>query len=406
MSTTRAQGAGSPLSAQRGWWVRSAKVVTPSAPDPGGRLHVAHRDGRLCDAVRGLVDRAEQVVVLGSFLLAYRELLESIRAAARRGVRVYILTASEKHLDRDPDGEVEADRITEHRELLDALAEVALLRSAPGFHAKVILIDPHTRPRGLLLTANLVHSDLTINDEAAVELTRDEVTDCFATLRYAFWELAEHELREPGLLQAVSPAGVAAPPVLGGKLLLTTAASDGISERLVERIGRVSQVVLSNFTFHADHPVVAALCAAAEVGKEVTVLVRPSERTARSLPAHLALLRSGAVVRGTDRMHAKLVSFGGTRAILHSSNLASYPDTSVFELGVEVHGARARAVDDVLRTWAAFAPWTLCDELQGERTAVRIVHVGDGRWDELPRRDRPKDRPMDRPGADTRGWSV
>lgn len=385
MSSTHEQGARAPAPTERGWWLRSARIVDPSEPAKGGPLHAAHADGRLRDAVLAMVDSAEHMIVLGSFLLAYRELEASIRAARSRGVRVYILTASEKHLDRDPLGEVEADRLAEHRALLDDLAGTALLRSGPGFHAKLVLVDPHTNPRGLLSTANLVHSDLTWNEEAAIELTASEVGECFEVVRYAFWELAEHELRAPGLLQAVMPAGVGEAPEPLRHLLLTTSERDGIGERLVELILNASRIVLSNFTFDTDHPVVEALVAAAERGSDVTVLARPSERTARSLSAHLALLRAGAIVLGTDRMHAKLASFDGKRAILHSSNLASYPDRSVLELGVDLQGVRAQAVEQLLLHWAERAPWTLYDELEGEVKALRLVYVGDGTWQEIRR---------------------
>ena len=146
-----------------------------------------------------LLATAKRMAVVSSFLLADREIEDAILEAARRGVRVYALLASEARLDREPgDGEFERRVLAEHQDMLRRLGGYVLIRSAPHFHAKLVLVDPHASPAGLLLTANLTREALERNEELAVELTPQDVAEAAEVVRWALWENAEHELVEPG----------------------------------------------------------------------------------------------------------------------------------------------------------------------------------------------------------------
>ena len=128
-------------------WLR----VRPTEPDTGARAGALLRVGPGNELHRTLVDavgRAQEVVLAASFLLADEALANAFLEASRRGVRVYVLTASENRIatiGRDDDA-FEARMIKEHKQLLDTLAGNVLLRSAGHFHAKFLIIDPHHHP--------------------------------------------------------------------------------------------------------------------------------------------------------------------------------------------------------------------------------------------------------------------
>ena len=69
-----------------------------------------------------------------------------------------------------------------------------MIHSSNNFHAKIILCDPNTEPRGMLLTANLTHEALGRNQELSVHLTKNEIIENMKILRWAFWEYAENEI--------------------------------------------------------------------------------------------------------------------------------------------------------------------------------------------------------------------
>ena len=123
----------------------------------------------MATAIVTLLADAQEKVVLSSFLLADKGVEDAIFEAAKRGVRVYILIASEARLGRE-DGEGEFDKrvLAQHKAMLERLGGYALFRSASHFHAKVVIADPDTRPAGILLTANLTREALERNEELAV----------------------------------------------------------------------------------------------------------------------------------------------------------------------------------------------------------------------------------------------
>lgn len=369
--------------------VRDAWVRT-LAPEVSGRdetvrdlVYQPGRRGDLRDQVIELLAGAEDVAVLSSFLIASPEVEAAITSAAARDVRVYLLTASEQRLNQEPKSwsETDHERAEEHRALLDRLAGKVLVRTAAGFHAKVVLVDPRTKPRGLILTANLVHVDLEANVEVGVRLDPTETQGIFGVLRWAFWEMAEHELSEPGRLHAIKPAGVVSWRVPSAPIAVKTADHDTIASSICEAVRSAERVVISNFGWAVDHPVVQALVEAVHNGTSVTVLARASSRAKRSIPALLVLARAGARVLGYRRLHAKVVRVEFGPALVHTANFIETRNSSL-EVGVWLDGARADAVSAVVDGWVEDAPWELVTEAELRHVGDRVVEVADGQWHE------------------------
>lgn len=306
-----------------------------------------------------LIEQASQKIAISSFLLADRALEDALLAAARRGVRVYVLLATESRLGREePEGEFDKKVVELHKAMLTRLGGHVLFRSAPHFHAKVVLIDPETRPAGMLLTANLTTEALERNEELAVVLSTQEVDEASAYLRWAMWESAEHELLDPNdRLRTVRPLGKVPHPDATAAILATTSASCGILDEMLRLVNSASsRIVVSSFGWDTEHAVVRRLCDRAREGIEVTVIARLRPA---SMPALVSLAQAGAKVRGLKWLHAKAVWIDSGEGLVMSANLQADGLDQGFELGVRLAGSRASELLGRLTRWAESAPWEL-----------------------------------------------
>ena len=339
-------------------WVRR-EVRSPQQAEMGRHVHESGRARGVARRVVELIAAAKEKAVVSSFLLADDEVEEAMLEAARRGVRVYVLLASEARLEGGGgDSEFDQRVVAHHKEMLLRLAGYVLFRSAPHFHAKAVLVDPDTQPAGLLLTANLTEAALERNEELAVELTPEEVREAAALAAWAMWETAEHEMVDPeDRFSSVKPLGRLQPPALSDAVLATTPEGTGLADYVLATIASAKdRLLVASFGWDEDHPVVERLRDRAREGVEVTVLarVRPA-----SMPALLALAEAGARVLGFEWLHAKAVWADAGRAVVMSANLQSHGLDEGFELGVALEGERAEEVLQRLEAWAAAAPWRL-----------------------------------------------
>ncbi len=345
--------------------------------EEGRAVHVSGPNRAVAKRIVTLLATAERMAVVSSFLLADGEVEDALLDAAGRGVRVYTLLASEARLDREPgDGEFERRVLAEHKDMLQRLGGHVFIRSAPHFHAKLILVDPHARPAGLLLTANLTREALERNEELAVELMPDEVKEAAAIVRWALWESAEHELVDPRTFLPVKPLDRVAHPLPAPHILATTASATQIREEAVELIDTAAgELIVASFGWGAGHPVVELLCARARQGVSLTVLARVRPRT---MPALVALAEAGARVLGFRWLHAKALWGDSGRGLVMSANLETHGLDSGFELGVRLAGKRAAELRKRLNRWSDQAAWELRPApALGELTGVvRVRHEG------------------------------
>jgi cardiolipin synthase len=339
-------------------WASSPSVAAARS-ERGPSVFESGRSREMASAVVSLLSQARDKAVMSSFLLADKGVEDAIFEAAKRGVRVYVLLASEARLGREEGhGEFDKRVLDQHKAMLTRLGGHALFRSAPHFHAKVVVVDPETRPAGLLLTANLTTEALERNEELAVTLTASEVIEVAGYLKWAMWEAAEHELIDPkDRLKATRPLGKVAHPDPGEAIVATTAKTNAVRVETLRLIdGARSRIVVSSFGWDEDHDVVKRLCARAREGLNVTVLarIRPS-----SMPALLAMAEVGATVLGFPWLHAKAIWIDSGQSLVMSANLQSDGLDQGFELGLRLSDARSQEVLDRLEGWCRAAPWRL-----------------------------------------------
>ena len=346
-------------------------------PERGRTVHVSGPGRAVAKRVVTLLGAAERIAVVHSFLLADRGVEDAMLEAAGRGVRVYVLLASEARLDREPgDGEFERRVLAEHEDMLGRLGGHVLIRSAPHFHAKLVLVDPDGIAEGLLLTANLTREALERNEELAVELAPEEVEEAAALVRWALWESAEHEMADPNEFRAVKPLGCIEHPAPASRVLATTASATQLREAAADVIdGASEELVVASFGWDAGHPVVERLCARAREGLSLTVLARVRPR---AMPALVALAQSGARVLGFRWLHAKVLWADSGQALVMSANLEEHGLDGGFELGLRLERKRAEELRMRLERWSAQAEWELrpAPALGDVVGAARVWHDG------------------------------
>lgn len=338
------------------WVSRSREPV--DLRELGNAVHISGKGGKLTERVTTLLSSARQKVVVSSFLIADRKVEIAIIEAAKRGVRVYVMLASEARLDGEPgDGEFEQRVLAEHKDMLGRLGGWVLIRSAPHFHAKLVLVDPEASPAGILLTANLTKEALGRNEELAVVLRPDEVKEAAELVRWAMWEDAKHELVEPENFRAVKSIGSVGHPAPLPHVLATTSSATQLRAEAIELIDSASEkLIVASFGWAADHPVVERLCERTRDGLELTVLARVRER---SMPALVALAKAGARVLGFKWLHAKALWADSGRALVMSANIEKDGLDEGFELGLKLEGEQAEELRMRLEGWSNQAAWQL-----------------------------------------------
>jgi cardiolipin synthase len=339
-------------------WLATNKTSAPRT-ERGHEVHESGRERVAASAVVALLQQAAEKVVVSSFLLADKGIEDALLATAKRGVRVYVLLASEARLGKeDSEGEFDKKVLELHKQMLIRLGGHVLFRSAPHFHAKVVVVDPETSPAGILLTANLTSEALERNEELAIVLTRQEVVEATAYTKWAMWESAEHELVDPeDRFKAVKPLGKVTHPGPTSALVATTTKATTVRDEALRLInGAQSRIVVSSFGWDADHEVVRRLAARAREGVDVTILARVRHS---SMAALLTLAEAGAKIFGFKWLHAKAIWTDSEQAMVMSANMQADGLDHGFELGVRLTGGRAAELLVRLTRWVEGAEWRL-----------------------------------------------
>ncbi|EDN71561.1 hypothetical protein BGP_5877 [Beggiatoa sp. PS] len=342
-----------------------------------GNIYQSGEQRRCIQDIITAIDQAQDTVMLVSFLMADTALEDALMNAAKRGVRVYVLLASENKLEKEPAANAEFDQKTlaQHKTMLDRLAGQVLVRSAPYFHAKLVLSDTQAlNPKGFLLTANLTTDALQRNEELAVALTPSEIQTAFTYLRWACWEGAEHELIEKQRLSTVKPLHKVDNPEIAQDFLATKP-DNSLQPVLKQIINNAKQeLIVSSFGWEINHAIVALLLERIRAGLHVTLLARIRPKTMDTL---VNLAEAGAQVLGFRWLHAKALCNDVGETVVMSANLETQSFEHSMEFGVFLRDERATAVKQILQTWQQQAPWQLLPQPVLGDLPVGEVLLGD-----------------------------
>ncbi len=321
-----------------------------------------------------MLDSAKSTAVICSFLLADEKIEQALIKAADRGVRIYLMLACETRLDKETsDDDFEKDCIEQHSRMLNALGGKVLIRSAPHYHAKVVLVDAmgeNVDPQGILLTANLTSEALQRNEELGIFLSKEEIQELVPVMKWAFFEDAQHQMLDNKKFEAVQPLGQVEHPSGLEKIVVTQGKNRSIREQALSLIARAeNEIVVSSFGWQQDHDVVQSLIAKSKAGVKVTVLARIR---GKGIDALRELKAAGAEVYGFKWLHAKAICVDSSEAMVMSANLEKHGLDEGFELGLRLSGSSAEEVKKELLKFqqsavaAEFFPEAKLGDLNGK----------------------------------------
>ena len=318
-------------------------------------LYVSGRRRELANAIIALIENAEDMLVICSFLLAEQDIEDALKEAALRGVRIYMMLACEHRLENTSDDDFEKHCEAQHRAMLQRLSGKILIRSAPHYHAKIILADSHSdNPKGLLLTANLTKEALERNQELAIILSATEINDMMKMLKWAMFEYAKHEIIDTENFTSVKPLGEIEHPQLQNSAMMgiqaTTPHVTSIKTSLLQIIAEADEeLIVSSFGWQQDHQLIDAICERAKNGVTVKILTRIRSN---NKPALLKLSQAGAQIYGFKWLHAKAIWVDQGKGMIMSANMQKDGLDKGFELGILLADAKAQTLktclDDLL----------------------------------------------------------
>ena len=299
--------------------------------------------------VLNLINGSKEIVVVSSFFLAHGEIEQALVNAAMDNVRCYVMFATEVRLRQEGmSDEFMKKAYNKHIETLRKLSGIVLIRASTNFHAKIILSDPYTAPRGMLLTANLTEEALGRNQELAVHLTENEIVESMKVIRWAFWEYAEHEvLDNKGNVLPCRPLGKTKEYKCSSNVLQTTPNYKTIKDELMNSINHTKSIIISSYGWDKENPLVKKLCDLAKQGISVTVLTRPR---AQHTKLFIQMKTAGIRILGFKWLHAKAI-ITDSQTIVMSANIEKNGLYNGFELGIKLDDTRADKIQNILKHW-------------------------------------------------------
>lgn len=325
---------------------------------------VASKEKELLNHLIEMVDAAKDIVCISTFLIQKSGLTEALLRAAKRNVRVYLLTAQKEDLIKASDelGEWETKLIEEHKDILDSFAGNVLVRTAPHFHAKFILVDPKSQySQGIVMTCNAtVDAMCGKNMEIAATLTPAEITSYFSQFIKGFWEEAKHELLKKGELATVKKTDFT--KNFGNITHPSTCSNEySLKDVIIKLIENTHEkIIITGWSFDGDYKVVRALLNILQRGVKVMIYTKPSYRNTKAL---MDLLEDGAEIVGHERYHTKLIISDGENGLITTSNYTKKGLESGFEASVVLGTKDVRLIQDVIDYWSGICEWILVPEV-------------------------------------------
>ena len=341
-------------------WVRVQKTKPDNDADCHDGVMRVGPNKRFRNALIEMIRDAKETIIASTFLFADDEIERELLDAAKRRVRVYLLTASDAQLSdsryREDEDSFESKMIEQHKRTLDKFAGKILLRSAGYIHAKFLIVGPRENAHGWLSTANF-NLALQQSIELGLYVEKEQAQAIWDWFAWAFWESTEFELLSKGSMQKVKspPIRLSCPFTTNDRVLVT--ANSG-SKTIYEEAKRLIQeakkeIIVSSYGLSAEHPLIYDLGQKADEGAKVTILTRPRKEVYKAV----SLLNiTDAKIYAHDKLHAKaIVSDAG--GMVMSANLEKKGLDSGFEIGMRLTQKQCGKVREILCDWEKNFPW-------------------------------------------------
>lgn len=304
------------------------------------------------------IDSAKELICLQSFLIQDTTIIDRLlQAVQERKVRVFILSSAEARLKDTIEDENHIIRAAYIQLINTKFRNHFVHRIAENFHAKYILVDPKTNPKGFICTNNFTENGFTKNPELAIMLSKDQCSNLYKIFVYHFWEQATDEQTASNEFDKVRPAGKFALPEIKS-ILLTSPNSEyntlGVS--LLDAVKAAKQSIsLSTFLLDKNEAIINELEAKAKEGLTIILFCRPIEN---QFDEHLKeLLNWGVEVYFHPFMHAKTLLIDNSVGFLFTANFISYSLNRGLEVGAKLSDDQVAALRKIHQGWKANFPY-------------------------------------------------
>lgn len=297
------------------------------------------------------IDKAQEFVCLQSFLIQDSALIDSLLKAVERKVKVFVLSSAEARLN---------DRIEEETDFIKAnyiqlidkkFKNHFVHRTAENFHAKYILIDPKTNPKGFICTNNFTENGFTKNPELAVELNKEQCEELFKVFVYHFWEHSTDEQTATTEFEKVNRANRFSLSRLNN-ILLTSPNSElnTLNEALKNAVENGEKSIsLSTFQLDKNTELIKAILEKAKQGIEVTLFCRPTEKQFNEQLKDL--LDAQVQIYFHSLIHAKSLLIDEKNGFVFTANLTANGLEKGLEVGVKLSEQQTADLHKIQTNW-------------------------------------------------------
>lgn len=297
------------------------------------------------------IDKAQEFVCLQSFLIQDSALIDSLLKAVERKVKVFVLSSAEARLkDRI---EEETDFIkANYIQLIDKKFKNHFVhRTAENFHAKYILIDPKTNPKGFICTNNFTENGFAKNPELAVELNKEQCVELFKVFVYHFWEHSTDEQIATTEFEKVKPANKFSLSKLNN-ILLTSPNSElnTLNLALKNAVKNAKKSIsLSTFQLDRNTELIKTILEKTKQGIEVTFFCRPTEKQFNEQLKDL--LEAGVQIYFHSLIHAKSLLIDENVGFVFTANLTDNGLEKGLEVGIKLNEQQTADLSKIQSNW-------------------------------------------------------
>ena len=282
-----------------------------------------------------LIKGAKEFICISSFLFENNtDLCKELYNVSKKGIRIYLLLASQVLLDKIKDDIEDHENIKSHIQFLNEAGQGYMFIRSGEVHSKFILIDPKSEvSNGILLTANITKRALETNNEIGIELESHQVKELYKQFLYGFYgekttEYRFNKITKSAKLEPINPVSIDLKK--GEDIIWTTNQSNLIAESIDKFLDTVDneEVLISCWNFVLDNKISNQIVEKINNKSKILLPRRPKNYEAIS-----QFLEKGVKIRCNSLQHAKFI-MTNNRALLFSANLESQGLEKGFESGI------------------------------------------------------------------------
>ena len=297
------------------------------------------------------IDKAQEFICLQSFLIQDSALIDSLLKAVEREVKIFVLSSAEARLK---------DRIEEETDFIKAnyiqlvdkkFKNHFVHRTAENFHAKYILIDPKTKPKGFICTNNFTENGFAKNPELAVELNKEQCEELFKVFVYHFWEHSTDEQTATTEFEKVKPANKFTLSKLNNILLTSPNSELNTLNEALNKVVKNAKKSISFSTFQLDKntELIKTIIEKTKQGIEVTLFCRPTEKQFNEQLKDL--LDAGVQIYFHSLIHAKSLLIDDNNGFVFTANLTENGLEKGVEVGVKLNEHQTAELSKIHTNW-------------------------------------------------------